>query len=127
MSKHGIEDPALANIHIVPLDHIEVPPALDIAPTKELVAQALAQRADLQQNRLNIASQALVLTGDRSELKPQLQAFATFTNHAQAGVPDPLNPGYEYGTPDPFYIGGYGTGFGRLFLRNFPDYPPVSP
>jgi outer membrane protein TolC len=122
LSKHGIEDPVLADVHIVPLDHIEVPPALDLAPTGELVAQALAQRADLQQNRLNIASQALVLKGDRSELKPQLQAFATFTNHAQAGVPNPLNTGYEYGIPDPFYIGGYGTALGQLFRRNFPDY-----
>ncbi|MGA2723719.1 MAG: TolC family protein [Bryobacteraceae bacterium] len=122
LSKHGIEDPVLADVHIVPLDHIEVPPALDLAPTGELVKQALAARADLQQNRLNIASQALVLKGDRSELKPQLQAFATFTNHAQAGVPNPLNVGYEYGTPDPFYIGGYGTTLGQLLRRNFPDY-----
>src|SRR5271157_357614 len=122
LSKHGIEDPVLAEVHIVPLDHIEVPPKLEIPPTKELVAQALAERADLQQNRLNIASQSLVLKGDRSELKPQLAAFATFTNHAQAGVPNPLNAGYEYGTPDPFYIGGYGTALGQLFRRNFPDY-----
>ena len=122
LSKHGIEDPVLADVHIVPIDHIEVPPALEIPPTKELVAQALAERADLQQNRLNIASQALVLKGDRSELKPQLQAFATFTNHAQAGVPNALNIGYEYGTPDPFYIGGYGTAVGQLLRRNFPDY-----
>ena len=122
LSKHGTEDPVLADVHIVPLDHIEVPPALELPPTGELVKQALAQRADLQQNRLNIASQALVLKGDRSELKPQLQAFATFTNHAQAGVPNPLNIGYEYGTPDPFYIGGYGTTLGQILRRNFPDY-----
>jgi outer membrane protein TolC len=122
LSKHGIEDPVLAEVHIVPLDHIEVPPALEIAPTRELVTQALAQRADLQQNRLNIASQALVLKGDRSALKPQLQAFASFTNHALAGVPNPLNTGYEYGIPDSFYIGGYGTALSQLFRRNFPDY-----
>jgi outer membrane protein TolC len=122
LSKHGIEDPVLADIHIVPLDHIEVPPVLNLPPTGELVKQALTERADLQQNRLNIASQALVLKGDRSELKPQLTAFATFTNHAQAGVPNPLNVGYEYGTPDPFYIGGYGTALGQLLRRNFPDY-----
>jgi outer membrane protein TolC len=122
LSKHGIEDPVLADVHIVPLDHIEVPPVLEIPPTAALVKQALAERADLQQNRLNIASQALVLKGDRSELKPQLQAFAAFTNHAQAGVPNPLNIGYEYGTPDPFYIGGYGTAVGQLLRRNFPDY-----
>ena len=122
LSKHGIEDPVLADVHIVPLDHIEVPPVLELPPTRELVAQALDERADLQQNRLNIASQALVLKGDRSELKPQLQAFAMFTNHAQAGVPNPLNVGYEYGTPDPFYIGGYGTTLGQLLRRDFPDY-----
>jgi outer membrane protein TolC len=82
----------------------------------------MAQRSDLQQNRLNIQSQGLVLMGDKSELKPSLQAFATLSNNGQSGVANPLNAGYTYGAPDPFYIGGYGSFLSQLFRRNFPNY-----
>jgi len=122
LSKRGIQDPLLADVHIVPLDQIEVPKTQILPPVKDLITQALAQRPDLQQTRINVDSQALIIKGDRSALKPSLQAFASFTNHAQTGVINPLNVGFQYGTPDPFYIGGYGSLLGQLFRRNFPDY-----
>jgi outer membrane protein len=122
ISRHGIQDPLLESAHIIPLDHTEVPPVEDVGTVRELIAQAMAQRADLEQGRLNIQSQGLVLVGDKSELKPSLQAFLSFSNNAQAGTSNSLNTGYQYGTPDPFYIGGYGTFLGQLFRRNFPDY-----
>lgn len=122
ISRHGIQDPLLESAHIIPLDHTVVPPVEDLGSVKDLVAQAMRQRPDLQQNLINIQSQAMVLLGDKSALKPSLQAFASFTNHAQAGVPNPLNAGYVYGAPDPFYQGGYGTFLSQLFRRNFPDY-----
>lgn len=122
ISRHGIQDPLLESAHIIPLDHTEVPAVEDLGSVRELITQAMAQRPDLEQGRLNIQSQSLVLLGDKSELKPSLQAFLSFTNHAQIGVPNPLNTGYQYGTPDPFYIGGYGSFLGQIFRRNFPDY-----
>jgi outer membrane protein len=122
LSRHGIEDPLLTEVHIIPLDAIQVPQIEDLPPLQQLLKQAMAQRPDLEQNRINIRSQALVLLGDKSALKPSLQAYVSFTNHAQAGVDNPLNVGYEYGAPDPFYYGGYGTFLGQIFRRNFPDY-----
>jgi outer membrane protein TolC len=122
LSRRGIEDPLLTDVNVAPLDPIEVPDTQELPPVKDLLAQAMAQRPDLQQNRINGESQNLVLKGDRSELKPTLQAFASFANHAQTGIPNPGNLGYEYGVPDPFYLGGYGTLLGQLFRRNFPDY-----
>jgi len=122
LSRRGIEDPLITDVHVVPLDRIEVPVTQDLPPVRQLVAQAQAQRPDLLQNRINWESQNLVLKGDKSELKPTLQAFASFANHAQTGVPNPGNVGYEYGVPDPFYLGGYGTLLGQIFRRNFPDY-----
>ena len=82
----------------------------------------MAQRSDLQQNRINIESQALVLDGRQERVEASLQAFANLTNNAQAGVANPLNVGYQYGAPDPFYLGGYGSFLGQLFRRNFPNY-----
>ena len=122
LSRRGIEDPLLTDLQVVPLDPIEVPDKQELPPVKELLSQAMSQRPDLQQNRLNWDSQNLVLKGDRSELKPTLQAFVSFANHAQSGTNNSTNLDYEYGTPDPFYLGGYGTMLGQLFRRNFPDY-----
>ena len=122
ISRHGIQDPLLESAHIIPLDHTSVPQVEDLGSVRELTAQAMKQRADLEQNRINIQSQALVLLGDKSALKPSLQAFVSFTNHAQAGVTNPLNVDYLYGVPDPYYIGGYGTFLGQIFRRSFPDY-----
>jgi outer membrane protein len=122
ISRHGIQDPLLESAHIIPLDRTTVPPVEDLGSVRELIAQAMQQRPDLQQNRINIESQAMVLLGDKSALKPSLQAFASLTNHAQAGAPNPLNAGYIYGSPDPFYQGGFGTFVSQLLRRNFPDY-----
>jgi outer membrane protein TolC len=122
LSRRGIEDPMLTDVHIVALDRIEVPDTQELPPVKQLLSQALAQRPDLQQSRINWESQHLVLKGDKSALKPTLQAFVYFANHAQTGVNNPANIDYEYGLPDPFYLGGYGTMLGQLLRRNFPDY-----
>jgi outer membrane protein TolC len=122
LSRRGIEDPLLTDAPIVPLDPIEVPDTQELPPVSDLVAQALAARPDLQQNRINWESQNLVLKGDRSALKPSLQAFVALANHGQAGVPNPGNVDNYYGVPDPFFLGGAGSMLGQLFRRNFPDY-----
>ncbi len=122
LSRRGMEDPALEDAHIVTLDPIEVPANEALPPYKELVKEALDQRPDLEQNRINIQSQNLVLRGDRSELKPSLQAFASFTNQAQVGAPNALNVGDEFGVPDPYYIAGYGSLVAQILRRNFPNY-----
>ena len=123
LSRRGMEDPALEDAHIVTLDPIQVPEQEGLPPLKELVKQALERRADLAQNRINIESQILVLSGDRSALKPSLQAVASFTNQALVGAPNPLNVDDKIaGTPDPYYFGGYGSLLGQIFRRNFPNY-----
>ena len=122
LSRRGMEDPALEDAHIVTLDPIQVPEREGLAPLKDLVKQALEQRPDLEQNRINIQSQLLVLSGDRSALKPSLQAFASFTNAAQVGAANPLNVDNAFGTPDPYYFGNYGSLLAQMFRRNFPNY-----
>ena len=122
LSRRGIQDPALEDAHIVTLDPIEVPEKEGLAPLKDLVKQALDERPDLEQNRINIQSQLLVLSGDRSALRPSLQAFASFTDQALVGAPNPLNVGNAFGNPDPYYFGSYGSMLAQIFRRNFPNY-----
>jgi outer membrane protein len=123
LSRGGIADPAIATAHIVPLDHIKVPDVEPIQPIQDLIAQAIQERPELPISRLNIVNSKLSITGDRSNLLPQLSAFATFTNNGQAGPVNTIAPlSNSLRAPDPFFIGGYGDYLGQLFGRNFPDY-----
>lgn len=122
LSRHGIEDPSIEEVRVIPLDHIEVPPTQPAHPVKELVAQAIATRPDLEQTRIDIRSSITMLAGSRNALRPTLNAFAEFTNHGLSGSPNPLNVNNLYGAPDPYYIGGYGDFLGQIFRRDFPDY-----
>ncbi|MEO7142731.1 MAG: TolC family protein, partial [Bryobacteraceae bacterium] len=122
LSKNGVEDPLLEEVHVIPLDHFQVPEKEQLTASKELVKQALARRPDLEQARINIRSTLVNLEGSRNALHPTLQAFAEFTNHALAGAVNLLNVDNQYGVANPYYIGGYGDFLGQIFRRNFPDY-----
>jgi outer membrane protein len=121
ISRNGAESVWLDEVHIIPLDHIEVPAAEDIKPVPELVQDALSNRMEIEQGKINIDSQKILLNGDKNGLLPTLQAFAELTNHGLAG---PANPIYNgcCGTPDQYFIGGTGNAVAQLFRRNFPDY-----
>ena len=119
LSRNGIADPSLADAHIVPLDSITVPEKDDTPPIPQLVEQALANRSEIAQSRLNIDSDKLNLVGIKNALKPTLQAFAELTNNGLTGV---LTP-YGAQTPGVDYLaGGYDNLLAQEFRRNFPNY-----
>jgi len=121
ISRNGGASAWLDEVHIIPLDRIEVPAAEEIKPVPELVQDALANRMEIEQDKINIDSQKILLNGDKNGLLPSLQAFAEFQNHGLAGPPNPLYNGC-CGAPDAYFIGGAGTTLGQIFRRNFPDY-----
>jgi outer membrane protein len=121
LSRNGIDNTWLDDVHIVPLDHIEIPKTEEIQPIQDLIREAVANRAEIRQSKINVESRKIMLKGDRNALLPSLQAFAEFTNHGLAG---PANPLYNdcCGTPNGYFIGGTSTAFAQLLRRNFPDY-----
>jgi outer membrane protein TolC len=85
----------------------------------QLVEQALANRSEIAQSRLNIDSDKLNLVGIKNALKPTLQAFAELTNNALSGPITALGeqtPGVSY------LAGGYGNLLAQMFRRNYPNY-----
>jgi outer membrane protein TolC len=114
LSRSGVATSDLADVHIVPLDTIEIPPADDTRTIPELVAAAMVNRVELEQARINLDSNHLNLAGVRSSLKPSLQAFAELTNNGLAGVASQAGAGY--------FDGGYGYLLEEIFRRNFPNY-----
>ena len=118
LNRNGMENTWLDDVHIIPLDRIEVPPTEEIRPVQDLIQEALTNRQDILQGKLNVESAKFLSKGDKNTLLPSLSAFAELTNHGLAG---PANPLYE-GQADPYFVGGAGTVFSQLFRRNFPDY-----
>ena len=119
LSRNGIENPWLDDVHIVPLDHIEVPKTDEIRPVQDLITEAMSNRTEVESSKINVDSQKILIKGDRNGLIPSLSAFAEVTNHGLSG---PVNPLLNNGTPDTFFVGGNGSVLSQLFHRNFPDY-----
>jgi|SRR5579884_2839366 len=119
LSRNGAASPTLAEVHVIPLDAIPVPQAEPARNIEELVQQAMQNRVELQQGRLNIQSNEMNLVGIRNSLKPTLQAFAELTNNGLTGDLAPAGlgqPGIGY------LVGGYGNLAAQIFRRNFPSY-----
>ena len=120
LSRNTIQNAWLDEVHIVPLDHLIVPKEDDLKPASELIQEALDNRPEIDQAKLNMQSQEIMLKGDRNGILPSLQAFAEFTNHGLSG---PVNPLYNgFAQPNPYFIGGDGNVISQILRRNFPDY-----
>jgi len=124
LTRTGNADPRLQSAHIVPLDKIVIPAQETIQPVQDLLSQALSNRPDVAQARIQIDNSNISLKGSKNALLPQLNFIGSLTNNALTGE---LNgspiPGAAFSrAPDPFYIGGYSNALSQLFLHNFPNY-----
>src|SRR5579872_3702216 len=121
LSRNGVASPWLDDVHIVTLDRIHVPEKEDVKPPAELISEALLQRPELERARTNLQSLLINVAGTRNALLPTLQAFADFSSNALSGDVNALASGSS-GVPYPGFIGGYGSLFGQIFRRNYPNY-----
>ncbi len=119
LSRNGVASPELANVHVIPLDTFKVPGNDQQKPIEELVAQALANRADIAQNKINIENYKINLVAIKNSLKPTLSGFVELTNNALSGSPNFL-PGA--GGAYPGFVGNYGDLLSQIFRRNYPNY-----
>jgi outer membrane protein len=118
LSRNGVANPLLADVHIVPLDTISVPAKDDLKPIPALVRDAMSRRVEIAQDHINIDSQKINLAGVKNGLKPTLQAFVDLTNRGLSGD-EVINSEFP---ADPFLLGGYGNMLGQIFRRNYPSY-----
>ncbi len=122
LSRQGIATTDLADVHIIPLDTITIPPNDNLPPVNDLVAEALKNRLEVEQARINLDSDHLNLVGIKNSLKPTLQVFAELTNNGLTGPSNVL--GLGPGTPPPpnTFVGGYGNMLSQIFERDYPNY-----
>lgn len=119
LSRSGIANSELAEVHIVPLDSIVVPAQEDTRTVAELFGVAMANRVEIEQARINLESNHMNLAGVKNSLKPSLQAFAELTNNGLSGAAS----GGAVGTAGVEYFeGGYDNLLAQILRRNFPNY-----
>jgi outer membrane protein TolC len=120
LTRSGLDNPVLVAARIVPTDHIDVPEREPVIPVQELIAAAVKNRPEVEQNQISLENARLDLLGVRNNLLPTLSAVVNLSNAGQAGTAIPANAGplgVNY-----FLAGGYGTVLNQIFSRNFPSY-----
>jgi outer membrane protein len=115
ISREGTEDPAIASVHIVALDHIEVAPSDDLPSLRELVATAMTHRPDVLLDKINNEAQEISALGTANAILPSLTVSGYTLNRAEAGGVNPISPF----RPVPSQIGGLGTALGQVFTNQY--------
>ncbi|MGA9626092.1 MAG: TolC family protein [Bryobacteraceae bacterium] len=134
LTRSGMDDLAVVGARIVPTDHIDVPAQEAVRPIQDLMAEALANRPDVEQNAIGLEDARITTLGVKDAMLPQLSGFATFSNSGLAGqvntqpYPVTLPNGQTVlqtrtaADVNPYFLGGFGTVLGQVFGRNFPNY-----
>jgi outer membrane protein TolC len=134
LTRSGMDDLAVVSARIVPTDHIDVPAQEAVRPIQDLMAEALANRPDVEQNAIGLEDARITTLGVKDAMLPQLSGFATFSNSGLAGqvngqgVPTTLPNGQTVlqtrtaADVNPYFVGGFGTVLGQIAGRNFPNY-----
>lgn len=122
LSRQGIATTDLADVHIIPLDTMQVPSKDDLPPLNGLVTEAMQNRLEIEQAKINLDSDHLNLVGIKNSLKPTLQVFAELTNNGLSGSPNVLGLGLGVSPPPGVFVGGYGNLASQIFERDYPNY-----
>jgi outer membrane protein len=119
LSRRGAGDPAIANVHIIPLDHIQVPDSIESPPLQKLIQQALKARVDINAEQLNLKNAATSTLSTTNGIKPILRVYGSLSAQGLAGSPNPIASGVR--PPDAYYIGDFRHAAGQIFRYNFPS------
>jgi outer membrane protein TolC len=113
----SLTDAHLADAEVIPTDSMEVPDKESIAPTETLVADALKNRAELSESRIDLVNRDITNRAAKNALRPTLDAFAFYGAAPLGGrqVPDctPITC--------PALPTGYGGTLENLFNSTAPD------
>jgi outer membrane protein TolC len=110
------EDQALEAAPIVAVDRMDVPDQEQLPALRDMVAEAMAKRPDVAVAKYQDQTAEMNLIGTTNPLLPTLKGTLQTYDRGIAGTPQPSG-----GTPDPYFVGGYGTALGQVFRRNFPN------
>ena len=117
LTRRGNEDPEVQAARLIPTDQLNLPQQDEIRPMQDLISDALANRPDLEQARLQIDISHIGLAGAKSLTQPEVDLVGIMQNNGLAGPASPFAA-----NPYPGFIGGYGTTLDQVFSRKYPTY-----
>ncbi len=118
-----LKDPALGSAEVIPTSTVEIPAQEQIAPTEDLINDALRRRAELVESRIDLNSRDYSNKAVRSALLPTLDLFAYYAGSGLGGSQSPANLCANQ-TPDQLLLGFCA---GQNPATGITEIPPASP
>lgn len=125
----NMSDPLLASAQVIPTDTMQLPAQEPVQPVEDLINEALSNRPELAESRIDLSNRDLTKKGARNALLPQVNLLGWFGTSALAGNFNPANVCNASGQPfgcTPANAVPTPTGFSDLmssiFGYNAPDY-----
>lgn len=110
-------DPAIRAAHIIPTDALDIPANEEVRPIQDLIAEAVRNRPDLGQARLQVENSLIGLEGTKNATLPQVDLVGIMQNNGLAGVATgQTQPG------NLAFVNGYGGALGQILARDNPTY-----
>ncbi len=88
ISRNG-NNPALAAAVVVPTDQMELPTAEPVVPTQDLIDEALRNRPELAQSRIDLTNRQISKTSARNAMLPVIDLVANYGGFGLSGTPNP--------------------------------------
>jgi outer membrane protein TolC len=130
----SIEDPVLAEADVIPTSIMQVPQQEPVTPIQDLINDALRNRAELVETRIDLNSRDISSKAVRNAMLPTLDAFAYYGGSGVGGDVNALVPNCSStsgsfcfnpaNAPPPFQTSnsvGYGTTLNQLINSTAPD------
>ena len=122
----SLTDPHLADAEVVPTDTMEVPDKDAAIPTEDLVKEALKNRSELAESRIDLTNRDITNKAAKNALLPSLDLFAFYGGSALGGKQNPLcvppvPPDQQGFCPTPIPTKSFGDTFTDLFSSTAPD------
>ncbi|HTA85638.1 MAG TPA: TolC family protein [Silvibacterium sp.] len=116
-----IEDPALAEMPVIPLDLMGTPDPNATQPIDQLIAQAEKNRPDVSEDAIAMQIAQNNLKTIKNELLPKLSLYGVFAGNGYGGQPNPVCAlgSEECSTTLP---GGFPGAFQDTFNYSSPEY-----
>ncbi|HEV2214292.1 MAG TPA: TolC family protein, partial [Terracidiphilus sp.] len=114
-----LDDPALEEMPVVPTDSIRshIDPVSE--PVQQMIAEALADRPEVQESALDLKNRELSRKTARNALLPTLTAYGFYAGNGTAGD---LNPKYYDPTVPTTLPTGYSGAFQNAMNDTAPEY-----
>jgi outer membrane protein TolC len=115
----NLTDPALVAASVIPTDTMVLPENEAVTPLDELIKQALTNRPELAEAKIDLTNREINSRAARNGLRPTVDLVAAYGTAALSGMQNPYNSTLPVDTFPPT---GLSDSLSTLFGTKYPDY-----